>query len=31
MIVLGEQLTSGLVLGLLFVSGGIYITNHRRR
>ena len=27
---LGEQLTLGLVLGLLFVSAGIYITNYRK-
>lgn len=27
---LGEQLTLGLVLGLVFVSTGIYMTNHRR-
>ena len=31
MIVLGEQLTLGLVLGLVFVSAGIYVTNYRRR
>ncbi len=28
-IVLGEQLTTGLVLGLLFVSAGIYVTHYR--
>lgn len=27
--VLGEQLTMGLILGLLFVSAGIYVTNYR--
>lgn len=28
---LGEQLTPGLIVGLLLVSGGIYITNYRKR
>ena len=27
--VLGEQLTMGLILGLIFVSAGIYVTNYR--
>ncbi len=30
-IVLSEQLTGGLLLGLVFVSAGIYITNYRKR
>jgi drug/metabolite transporter (DMT)-like permease len=30
-IVLSEQLTVGLILGLAFVSGGIYVTNYRRK
>jgi drug/metabolite transporter (DMT)-like permease len=29
-IFLGEQLTTGLIVGLLLVSGGIYVTNYRR-
>jgi len=29
-IFLGEQLTKGLIFGLLFVSAGIYLTNYRR-
>jgi len=29
-IFLGEQLTSGLIFGLLFVSAGIYLTNYRK-
>ena len=29
-IFLGEQMTAGLVLGLLFVCAGIYATNYRR-
>jgi len=29
-LLLGEQLTLGLVLGLVFVSAGIYMTNYRR-
>ena len=28
-VVLGEQLTMGLTLGLIFVSAGIYVTNYR--
>jgi drug/metabolite transporter (DMT)-like permease len=28
-LVLQEQLTIGLILGLIFVSGGIYVTNYR--
>lgn len=28
---LGEQFTPGLVLGLVFVSAGIFVTNYRRR
>jgi drug/metabolite transporter (DMT)-like permease len=30
-IFLGEQVTSGLILGLLLVSGGIYLTNYRKK
>jgi drug/metabolite transporter (DMT)-like permease len=30
-VVLGEQLTTGLILGLIFVSAGIYVTNYRPR
>jgi drug/metabolite transporter (DMT)-like permease len=29
-IILGEQLTTGLILGLLSVSAGIYVTNYRK-
>ncbi|HBE44514.1 MAG TPA: EamA/RhaT family transporter [Deltaproteobacteria bacterium] len=28
---LGEQLTTGLIMGLLLVSGGIYLTNYRKK
>jgi len=28
---LGEQLTAGLVLGLLFVSVGIYLANYQKK
>ncbi len=30
-IFLGEQVTTGLILGLLLVSGGIYLTNYRKK
>lgn len=30
-IILGEQLTAGLLLGLAFVSAGIYVTNYQKR
>lgn len=30
-VILSEQLTGGLILGLFFVSAGIYVTNHRKR
>jgi len=30
-IFLGEQLTTGLIVGLLLVSGGIYVTNYRKK
>ncbi len=30
-IMLGEQLTTGLILGLLFVCAGIYATNYRKQ
>jgi drug/metabolite transporter (DMT)-like permease len=29
-VILGEQLTAGLVFGLLFVSAGIYLANYKR-
>jgi len=29
-VILGEQLTTGLILGLLSVSAGIYVTNYRK-
>jgi drug/metabolite transporter (DMT)-like permease len=29
-IFLGEQMTTGLIVGLLFVCAGIYVTNHRK-
>jgi multidrug transporter EmrE-like cation transporter len=29
-IILGEQLTTGLIFGLLSVSAGIYVTNYRK-
>ncbi|HUT72028.1 MAG TPA: DMT family transporter [Desulfatiglandales bacterium] len=29
-VILGEQLTTGLILGLLFVCAGIYVTNYRK-
>jgi drug/metabolite transporter (DMT)-like permease len=29
-LILGEQLTMGLILGLVFVSVGIYVTNYRK-
>ena len=29
-VILGEQLTAGLVFGLLFVSGGIYLANYQK-
>ena len=30
-IILGEQLTAGLLVGLAFVSAGIYVTNYQKR
>ena len=30
-LILGEQVTAGLVLGLLFVSAGVYVTNRRKK
>ena len=30
-VILGEQLTAGLLFGLLFVSGGIYLANYQRK
>ncbi len=30
-IFLGEQVTTGLIIGLLLVSGGIYLTNYRKK
>lgn len=30
-IFLGEQVTTGLIVGLLLVSGGIYLTNYRKK
>jgi drug/metabolite transporter (DMT)-like permease len=30
-IFLGEQVTTGLIAGLLLVSGGIYLTNYRKK
>ncbi|GAF94049.1 unnamed protein product, partial [marine sediment metagenome] len=29
-VILREQLTAGLILGLLSVSAGIYVTNYRK-
>lgn len=30
-VILGEQLTAGLIFGLLFVSGGIYLANYQKK
>jgi len=30
-VILGEQLTAGLIFGLLFVSAGIYLANYQRK
>jgi drug/metabolite transporter (DMT)-like permease len=30
-VILGEQLTAGLLFGLLFVSAGIYLANYQRK
>jgi drug/metabolite transporter (DMT)-like permease len=30
-VILGEELTAGLIFGLLFVSGGIYLANYQRK
>jgi len=30
-VILGEQLTAGLILGLLFVSVGIYLANYQKK
>jgi drug/metabolite transporter (DMT)-like permease len=29
-VILGEQLTAGLIFGLLFVSAGIYLANYKK-
>jgi len=30
-VILGEQLTAGLIFGLLCVSAGIYLANYQKR